>query len=217
MLYNIDTSNCTVFWFLVFEDHVLSNVLILNKALREPAIILYMSSSKWSTITFKMTYRAISFCALSTESDPWQMLRPTARAKSPRIVPVRQRASSTHSQGTCSEFWTHTRSRRERVGRAEHGAASLDGIETLPDHANDGAGGHVLDEAGEEGLALEVSVVYIVSRSGYTAGVGLRLNNIRFSRCSGVAWTSLRAMSLKPRFSKREMMSPTMPRWTPSG
>ena len=35
------------------------------------------------------TYRAISFSALSTESEPWQMLRPTARAKSPRIVPGR--------------------------------------------------------------------------------------------------------------------------------
>jgi len=34
------------------------------------------------------THRAISFSALSTESDPWQMLRPTARAKSPRMVPI---------------------------------------------------------------------------------------------------------------------------------
>ena len=39
----------------------------------------------------------------------------------------------------------------------------------------------------------------------------------RFWRCSGVAWTSFMAISLKPRCSKREMMFPTRPRWTPSG
>ena len=138
MLYNIDTSNCTVFWFLVFEDHVLSNVLILNKALREPAIILYMSSSKWSTITFKMTYRAISFCALSTESDPWQMLRPTERATSPRMEPVRMLAPDNRSAAR-----KRTRGGRERVGGAEHGAAGLDGVTALPDHGTDGAGAHV--------------------------------------------------------------------------
>ena len=54
----------------------------------------------------------------------------------------------------------HTRSRREGVRRAEHGTASLDGVKTLPDHRNHGARCHVLDQAGEEGLALEVSVVY---------------------------------------------------------
>ena len=32
-------------------------------------------------------YNLISFSAFSTESDPWQMLRPTAKAKSPRMVP----------------------------------------------------------------------------------------------------------------------------------
>lgn len=54
---------------------------------------------------------------------------------------------------------TRTRGGREGVGGTKHGAASLDRVETLPDHGDDGAGGHVLDEAGEEGLALEVSVV----------------------------------------------------------
>ena len=52
-----------------------------------------------------------------------------------------------------------TRRGLERVGRAEHSAASLDSVKALPDHADDGAGSHVLDEAREEGLALEVSVV----------------------------------------------------------
>ena len=52
-----------------------------------------------------------------------------------------------------------TRSGRERVGRAEHDTASLHGVKALPDHGDDGASGHVLDKAGEEGFALEVSVV----------------------------------------------------------
>ena len=55
--------------------------------------------------------------------------------------------------------------RRERVGSTEHDAAGLDGIKTLPDHGNDGARGHVLNETREEGLALEVSVVYTFSKS----------------------------------------------------
>ena len=55
----------------------------------------------------------------------------------------------------------HTRSRREGVGRAEHRTAGLDSIKTLPDHGSDRARGHVLDETGEESLALEVSVVWM--------------------------------------------------------
>ncbi len=38
-------------------------------------------------------YSLISFSAFSTESEPWQMLRPTASAKSPRIVPTHTRIS----------------------------------------------------------------------------------------------------------------------------
>ena len=47
----------------------------------------------------------------------------------------------------------------EGVGSTKHDAAGLDGVEALPDHGDDGAGGHVLNEAREEGLALEVGVV----------------------------------------------------------
>lgn len=47
----------------------------------------------------------------------------------------------------------------ERVGGAEEGAAGLDGVTALPDHGADGAGGHVGDEAREEGLAGQVGVV----------------------------------------------------------
>ena len=59
---------------------------------------------------------------------------------------------------------TRTRVRGEGVGGAKHRTASLDGIETLPDHSDDGAGSHVLDEAREEGLAFEVSVVCKATR-----------------------------------------------------
>jgi hypothetical protein len=47
----------------------------------------------------------------------------------------------------------------KRVGGAKHSAAGLDGIETLPDHAHDGARGHVLDQSGEELLSFEILVV----------------------------------------------------------
>ena len=58
------------------------------------------------------------------------------------------------------ENWSRrTRSGGQGVGSAKHNAASLDGIEALPHHGNDGARGHVLDEAREEGLALQVSIV----------------------------------------------------------
>jgi len=52
-----------------------------------------------------------------------------------------------------------TRGRGEGVGGSEEDTAGLDGVAALPDHGADGAGGHVGDEAGEEGLAGEVGVV----------------------------------------------------------
>lgn len=47
------------------------------------------------------------------------------------------------------------------VGGAEHNAARLDGIESLPSHADNGAGKHVLDERREERLGREVLVVLL--------------------------------------------------------
>jgi len=49
--------------------------------------------------------------------------------------------------------------RRERVRRAEHSTTRLDGIETFKDHAEHGAGLHVLDQAGKKGLFLEIAIV----------------------------------------------------------
>ena len=51
------------------------------------------------------------------------------------------------------------RRRGERVGSTKQDTALLDDILALPHHGNDGARGHVLDQTGEEGLALEVLVV----------------------------------------------------------
>jgi len=51
------------------------------------------------------------------------------------------------------------------VGGADDLAAGLDDLLTLPDHAHDGAGAHVVDEVAEEGLGGEIGVVLL--------GVGL--------------------------------------------
>jgi len=47
----------------------------------------------------------------------------------------------------------------KRVCCAEEDAASLDGVTALPNHGADGTTQHVLDQAGEEWLLLEVGVV----------------------------------------------------------
>ena len=52
-----------------------------------------------------------------------------------------------------------TGSGSQGVGGTKHSATSLDSVKSLPDHADDGSGSHVLNQAREEGLALEVSVV----------------------------------------------------------
>lgn len=51
------------------------------------------------------------------------------------------------------------RGRGEGVGGTEKGAAGLDGVLTLPDGGNDRARHHVLEQAREEGLLLQVTVV----------------------------------------------------------
>lgn len=51
------------------------------------------------------------------------------------------------------------RSRGQGVGSSKDGATSLDDILTLPNGSNDRTRGHVLHEAREERLGLEVSVV----------------------------------------------------------
>lgn len=53
-----------------------------------------------------------------------------------------------------------TWSGRERVGSTKHDTTGLDGIETFNNHRDYRPREHVLDEAGEEGLAGEVLIVY---------------------------------------------------------
>lgn len=71
-----------------FEDPFGFNVGPLNNALGEPAVIFQGVSKLRGGKEGEEPYSLISFSAFSTESEPWQTLRPTARAKSPRMVPI---------------------------------------------------------------------------------------------------------------------------------
>jgi hypothetical protein len=53
-----------------------------------------------------------------------------------------------------------TRRGGERVRRAQHDTAGLDGIKTLNHKGDNGASSHVTDKTREEGLILEIGVVY---------------------------------------------------------
>lgn len=127
-----------------------------------------------------------------------------------------------------------TRSRGKRVGSTEHDSTSLDGVKTFPDHADNRAGHHcgtsvqtqrdqanqltVLNETREEGLLGEVRVVLLevfLQSSKTIIKIGPLDRGKGDFTLEGV-W-SLRATSLKPRFSNRPIISPTRPRWTPSG
>lgn len=71
---------------------------------------------------------------------------------------------------------------------------------------------HTGDETGEEGLLLEVSVVLLeVLTAG---GAELQSNELEAGITSVSMFFELQWMgSTNPRFSKREMMGPTSPRW----
>ena len=47
------------------------------------------------------------------------------------------------------------------VSLAQHHTSSLNGVQTLPHHADNGAAGHVGNESGEESLLSEVGVVVL--------------------------------------------------------
>jgi len=47
------------------------------------------------------------------------------------------------------------------VGSSKHDATGLHCVQALPDHSNYGSGGHVLNETGEEGLALKIGIVLL--------------------------------------------------------
>jgi hypothetical protein len=58
---------------------------------------------------------------------------------------------------------SRTRGGSKRVGGTKHRAASFHCVKPLPDHCDNGAGGHVLDESREERLVAEIGVVYVSS------------------------------------------------------
>jgi hypothetical protein len=72
----------------LFEYPLGLDVGILDDTLREPSARRCVSKVVMAhTHKQDMAHSLISFSAFSTESLPWQTFRPTARAKSPRIVP----------------------------------------------------------------------------------------------------------------------------------
>jgi len=83
----------------------------------------------------------------------------------------------------------HTGLRVKRVSRAKHRTARLDGVEALPNHGDDRARSHVLDQTREERLLLQVLVVCTTVRyMGFVITYGSAGGwDSRFSRCSGVA------------------------------
>jgi len=74
------------------------------------------------------------------------------------MVPGHVFVSFTIVEKNVSERW-RTWGRGERVGGTKHNTAGLDGIQTLPNHCNDGTSSHVFDQAREEGFVLEILVV----------------------------------------------------------
>lgn len=122
-----------------------------------------------------MNQRAISFLAFSTESLPWQTLRPTSCPRISTCAPRKygKKIASNSSQCFASlrskigctydgEVTTDgTRLRGKRVGGTEDLAASLDSVTALPDHGADGAAAHVGNQSREEGLVREVGVVLL--------------------------------------------------------
>jgi hypothetical protein len=83
------------------------------------------------------------------------MLRPIAKQKSPRMEPAGKSVAIQHMEmmGDLTDWGL------ERVGCTEHDTSSLDRVKPLPHHGDNWASSHVLDQAGEKALALEIGVI----------------------------------------------------------
>jgi hypothetical protein len=57
------------------------------------------------------------------------------------------------------------RGRIGRLGGTKHNATSLDSSKTLPDHADDRTGAHVIDQTSKESLGRKISIVSLKKRS----------------------------------------------------
>ena len=78
-----------------------------------------------------------------------------------------------------------TGSGRERVRGTEHGTTGFDSIETFNNYSDYGPREHILDEAGEEGLAGKVLVVYKERHSAQRSWAS-RMCEIYFGRYESV-------------------------------
>ncbi len=66
------------------------------------------------------------------------------------------------------------------VGLSQHDATGLDHVEAFPDHGNNGAGGHILDKAGEERTRAEVSIMLLqMLLRGLKEYVYLRMTSLK--------------------------------------
>ena len=72
---------------------------------------------------------------------------------------MRHRILFSTREGDRLQNIARTGGRSEWVSGAKHRTARLDGIETLPDHGDDGARSHILDQTREERLILQILVV----------------------------------------------------------
>ena len=72
----------------------------------------------------------------------------------------------THTRGSSSRKIGRTGLRIERICGTEHRTARLDSVEALPNHADDRARSHVLDQTREERPPLQVLVVYANMKKG---------------------------------------------------
>ena len=98
--------------------------------------------------------------AFSTESLPWQTLRPTScPALAPAQYGLRLDAGWDTYDGVVAT--DGARLGGERVGGAEDLAAGLDGVTAFPDHGADGAAAHVGNQSREEGLVGEIGIVLL--------------------------------------------------------
>jgi len=65
------------------------------------------------------------------------------------------------ASGKCKITTNSTGLRAKRVSRAEHHTARFDGVKALPNHGDDRARSHVLDQTREERPVLQVLVVLL--------------------------------------------------------
>ena len=172
----------------------------------------------------------------STASEPWQTLRPTSIAKSPRTVTKFRRfvslASSEEIEHSLWE-WTDKMEDRERTGSrsgilrvssTEDNSSSLDGVLSFPNHGDDRSRSHVRDQTLEETLGRQIGVVLLevlggglnhLQRGELVSSLLESGDDFSDETCSIRGRWSEWELREREREVRKEKLSE--PRWTPSG